>query len=124
ILVLADIVGTFHLAVSDVSDAARGGAVVFGLSGEDEVVPFTNGLRGGETSFDIAVGGRPQAPPPLPKPIHDTLPPPAPEPIATETAVAVLVTLLTGLNSALAADATGAGEAPGNNTVADVGNLA
>jgi hypothetical protein len=70
---------TFRLAVADVPARARGGAVYFGIQG-NEVRPLTGALRAGTTDFRLTFGTS-LMPPPSP-------PPAAPGPDSTTTALA------------------------------------
>jgi hypothetical protein len=131
ILVLADVVGTFHLNVADVSDSARGGALVFGLDGFDQVLAFTDGLRNGDESFSFVVPGRPDiGDQGTSHPGHHLVAPPptvtGPNTGVSQAAVAALVTLLSGppagVEATTAAEVSHDAASPANAPASDAGN--
>ncbi len=70
VVVVADVAGLFHLNISDVSQTARGGALVLSADGT-QVLSLTEALRAGATAFSfdvpasltaVPLGGPPEGP--------------------------------------------------------------
>lgn len=55
VIVMANMSGTFNLDVGNVSDSARGGAVLLS-SNSSQLFSFTDALRGGESGFELNAG--------------------------------------------------------------------
>ncbi len=111
VVVMAGLAGTFKLDVSDVPETARGGAIVL-ANGISQVVALTDALRESLTTFDITVpeaplggpgpGDIPIPPLPLPSPALEVVAAPA----SSESAAALVATLLYGVPAEAATTST------------------